>query len=86
MAEKMKQVQHIIVFGCGHKIVKSTFQMPEMHYSGDTIENAGEGSLCASCLTQQWKENRKQGFSIRDIFHSMLKEENEGKEENYDTI
>ncbi len=80
--EKMVQVQHIMVFGCGHKIIKSIFQMHERHYSGDIIENAGAGSLCAPCLTQQWEENRKSGFSIRDIFHSLLEEENEGKEKN----
>jgi len=56
--------------------------MPKRYYSGDIIENAGDGSLCAPCLTQQWEENRKQGFSIRDIFHSMLKEENGDKKED----
>ena len=85
MAERVKQVQHIKVFGCGHKIITSTFQVPERHYSGDIIEDVGEGSLCAPCLTQQWEENRKQGFSIRDIFHSVLKEEDEGKEGEEDS-
>ena len=79
MTERMKQVQHIKVFSCGHKIVKSTFQVPVRFNPKDIVEDAGADTLCASCLIQQWEENRKQGFSIRDIFHSVLKEEESQK-------
>lgn len=81
MTEITKEVQHILVFGCGHKIAKSKFQAPVRFNLTDRIEYAGEGTLCASCLTQCWEENRKQGFSIRDTFHSMLKEEGDEKED-----
>ena len=58
----MKQVQRILVFGCGHQIVESTFQVPVKFNPKDIIEDAGSGSLCASCLIQHWEDNQKQGF------------------------
>lgn len=71
----MGRIKIINKYECGCEEVKLELEIP-----GETEDIVKlKLTLCMNCLTAQWQKDKKEGFSLRDMFHKVLNEEESEK-------
>ena len=70
----MAKIKIINKYECGCEEIKLELDIP-----GETDnEIRPQPRPCMSCLTAQWRKDKEEGFSLRDMLHGVLREEEEG--------